>query len=80
MGRNTCAGSATKTYKMRLYYVKLDGGGYDDGGAYWGFDNGNRLYCLESECGGVIMFLRAHARCSAKVKALKLYPKAKFFR
>lgn len=35
--------------KLRLYQVRLDGQGYDDGGAYWGVAtcHGEQLYCAE---------------------------------
>lgn len=45
MGRGS-SGDAPKG-KVRLFEVRLDSGGYDDGGAYWG--HGKRLYCVEGE-------------------------------
>ncbi len=33
------------TGKVRLYRVRINSGGYDDGGAYWG--TGQPLYCAE---------------------------------
>lgn|SRR5574337_180263 len=32
---------------VRLFHVRLDSGGYDDGGAYWG--NGEPIYCATDD-------------------------------
>lgn len=46
MGRHT-VGDLDKTRRsVRLFAVNLDSGGYDDGGAYWGWRQpGERLWC-----------------------------------
>lgn len=47
---------------VRLFRVRLDSGGYDDGGAYWGI--GGALYCAQCDEGGR-QFIRASGRLSA---------------
>lgn len=38
----------------RAKAVPLDGGGYDRGGAYWGFrSNGERLYAVQDGMGNI---------------------------
>jgi hypothetical protein len=47
MGRSILNPSGPLPEKsVRLYRVRLDRGGYDDGGAYWGI--GQPVYCAES--------------------------------
>jgi len=48
---------------IRLYRVRLDRGGYDDGGAYWGI--GAPLYCAESILDDYRQFVRAGDRADA---------------
>lgn len=67
MGRRSY-GDAPKG-RIRLYEVRLDRGGYDDGGAYWG--TGNRLYCAEGESvdgEGYRRFARAKNRTHAALR------------
>lgn len=46
MGRPTAPDLDTSRRSVRLFAVRLDSGGYDDGGAYWGFRKpGKRLWC-----------------------------------
>jgi len=47
---------------VRLFRVNLDGGGYDDGGAYWGI--GEPLYCATDDI-GYREFIRAGCRFDA---------------
>ena len=47
---------------IRLFKVRLDSGGYDDGGAYWGFPN--NLWCAQCPEGGQ-EFTRASNRLVA---------------
>lgn len=44
---------------FQLFKVKLDSGGYDDGGAYWG-NSYNSLYCARNE--EAQEFVRAYSR------------------
>jgi hypothetical protein len=61
MGRSTspldCAPRS-----VRLFRVRLDAGGYDDGGVYWG--HGGALWCAVCDAGGR-QFVRAAGRLSA---------------
>lgn len=52
--------------KYRLFRVRLDNGGYDDGGAYWG--TGAPLYCATDDAGGYQQFVRASSRLDAAIK------------
>lgn len=63
--------------RFYLQRVRLDMGGYDRGGAYWG--TGTPLYSYQSECGEVSGFLRANSRSEAKDKIREDYPNAQFF-
>lgn len=45
---------------VRLFKVRLDSGGYDDGGAYWGH-GGGYLYCAIDDDGNR-QFTRAYSR------------------
>lgn len=47
---------------IRLFRVRLDSGGYDDGGAYWGI--GQRLYCA-TDGADYRQFVRADNRFHA---------------
>lgn len=51
-------------HKVRVYRVRIDSGGYDDGGAYWGL--GSPLFCAE-DGEGFRQFIRAGDRRSAQV-------------
>lgn len=48
--------------KVHLVRVKLDSGGYDKGGAYWG--SGVSLWCAWND--DATVYLRAHSRQAAK--------------
>lgn len=50
---------------IRLFKVRLDSGGYDDGGAYWGLPND--LWCAQCPEGGQ-EFTRASNRLVAAAK------------
>lgn len=47
---------------VRLYRVRINSGGYDDGGAYWGL--GEALFCAEDDDGN-----RQFQRASTRTKA-----------
>lgn len=73
--------------KFELARVRLNNGGYDDGGAYWG--HGEPIYRArafvdytgkEGRGGMVEWFLRASDREQAKAHVRKRYPNARFFR
>ncbi len=60
MGRRGSALSPTG--KVRLFRVRLNSGGYDAGGAYWGI--GGALWCAEDDQGDWA-FTRASSRVTA---------------
>jgi hypothetical protein len=64
--------------KMVLRRIRLDRGGYDSNGTYFGV--GMPLYWYADEGGSVDDVLRAPDRASAKAEILKKYPKARFYR
>lgn len=65
--------------KCRLSRIRLDSGGYDEGGAYWGYPND--LYWLRSvNNDSVQLFYRARSRKEAAQKALADYPTIQFIR
>lgn len=68
------AGDAQRFYLQR---VRLDSGGYDSGGAYWGI--GSPLYRFESADGCLSGFLRARTREQAKAGVRDEHPRAEFF-
>ena len=52
MGRMSAPDLLTAPRSVRLFAVRLDGGGYDDGGAYWGpRPRGARLWCARDKDG-----------------------------
>lgn len=62
MGRRSAPDLDTTRGTVRLFKVKLDSGGYDDGGAYWGL--GGPLYCARDRDGN-IQTVRADSRAHA---------------
>ena len=64
MGRPTAPLGATPK-GIRLFKVRLDSGGYDDGGAYWGLPDD--LWCAQCPEGGQ-EFTRASNRLVAAAK------------
>lgn len=49
--------------RLQLFQIRLDSGGYDAGGAYWGHHQ--RLYCAMDQHGETVFF-RARDRDAAK--------------
>lgn len=64
--------------KFYLQRVRLDSGGYDSGGAYWGV--GVPLYWATCESGSIDFFLRAASRDDAKAEVIQRHPGARFYR
>lgn len=71
MGRSECGTAPDAARTVRLFRVRLDSGGYDDGGAYWG--SGEPLFCA-TDGGGFRRFVRAASRFAA-MHALALEPR-----
>lgn len=87
MGRNDCHAENRKTpLKFYLRKVRLDSGGYDSNGTYFG--TGDPLYWYADEDGNVDAVLRLDSsfhtikgeRASAKFKIRGKYPNARFYR
>ena len=96
MGRRTArAFDAELPFKFHLVRVRINSGGYDSGGAYWG--RGEPLYwaCTDEEFEttaslvygfaapeimAVDLYVRANDREDAKVAVRTQYPNAIFFR
>lgn len=56
---------------VSLFLVRLDRGGYDDGGAYWG--HGAPIWCARTDDGTLFQTVRAPDRAAA-AEALNLTP------
>ena len=67
----------TSAGPLHLQRVRLNSGGYDAGGAYWGV--GAPLFYVE-DADGNSQYLRAHDRDDAKCKIRTDWPDARFFR
>lgn len=66
MGRREDGHLATRVKRfVRLFRVRINSGGYDDGGAYWGI--GDPLFCA-IDGDGNRKFIRAPSRFLAAVK------------
>lgn len=64
--------------KFHLRRIRLDAGGYDSGGAYWGI--GTPLYWACCASGSIEFFFRAKDRIAAKAETVKRHPGARFYR
>jgi len=77
MGRFEYNKPPTKARMVRLYQVKINSGGYDDGGAYWGIRE--TLWCAEARKDSTGQetyraFTRApNRRTAMRLLGLKLY-------
>lgn len=86
MGRRSYRADPEAPIKFHLRRVYLDSGGYDNGGAYWGF--GEPLYqysgyddiAAPAEDELAEGYLRATTREDAKRQVRELYPRASFYR
>lgn len=71
-----------QTIKLHLRRVRIDSGGYDAGGAYWG--SSWPLYQVSGEINNgedlVEYYLRAVTRDEAKQLVRRQYPGARFYR
>jgi hypothetical protein len=67
-----------KAPRFYLSRVRLDSGGYDQFGAYYGLEA--PLYRYESECCTIEGYLRARDREQAKGRVRCRHPGARFFR
>lgn len=77
MGRDTLTGAHDGS-RLTLRRIRLDAGGYDPLGAYFGI--GRPLYWCASKDGQIDFMLRAESRRSAKRQVSERYPTARFCR
>lgn len=73
-------GHATPTaapLRLLLSRLRLNGGGYDSGGTYWG--HGMPIFQFRTVAGGYYGTLRARDRDAAKDVVRQIYPAAIFF-
>ena len=85
MGRsNVLPDDKDQSIKLHLVYLPFVDGDYDQGGAYWGYTQGTRIYCAHAGLDDVDVrvFVRASAwdRNDAKEKVRELLPNARFYR
>ena len=76
MGRRDSVAEALDVKKLHLERVRLNSGGYDSGGAYWG--QGAPLYVAWGD--GQEMFFRTKDRREAKEIAKGVFKHAEFYR
>lgn len=76
MGR--CAIHGQPEGRIYLRKIRIDSGGYDPNGTYFGF--GNPLYWYADTDSNVDAVLRADSREGAKQQIRERYPRAQFFR
>lgn len=75
LGRPTIKGPADFSGRLSLRRVRINSGGYDCNGTYFGL--GAPLYWYASDDGEIDGMLRASGRASARHQVLCKYPKAK---
>lgn len=80
MGRRDNMTETSYPVKFHLERVRLDSGGYDNGGAYWGY--GAPLYYAHGDGAEERqeVFFRAYNRDDAKKQLRAAYPKCSFYR
>jgi hypothetical protein len=80
MGRASLIPSkeVAETMRVSLRRVRINGGGYDDGGAYWG--HGQPLYWAGDDDGIIDIWFRARDRDDAKAQVRARCPNAMFYR
>ena len=78
MGRASRGEPGTVGAKFNLSRVRLDRGGYDETGAYWGLGQALWTYC--DGAGRIEGFLRSPDRGTAKEAIRAIHPGARFWR
>ncbi len=77
LGRVTRHDAPTdKPIKLTLQHIRLDDGGYDTNGTYFG--TGDPLYWYADDDGEVDAVLRASGTADAQAKVREIYPLATF--
>ena len=77
-GRPGTTGPQTDRPRFYLSRLRLNSGGYDTSGCYWGL--GPPLYQYQTEDGSSSGTCRARTRDGAKQKVCERFPTARFFR
>lgn len=75
LGRPTVKGPADFAGRLCLRRVRIDSGGYDPNGTYFGI--GRPLYWYADDDGEIDGVLRADDRADARARVLDMYPNAK---
>lgn len=78
MGRHSVNQEDRESPKVSLQRVRLDSGGYDNGGAYWGI--GEPLWLAQTDGQEMYEFFRAANREAAKNYVRQSLPQARFYR
>ena len=78
LGRPTITGDAGYGGRLYLRRIRLNSGGYDRNGTYFG--HGRPLFWCASADGAIDRMTRADDREDAKRLMLEEYPNARFFR
>ena len=80
LGRSTITGEYDGS-KLTLRHIRLDNGGYDVNGTYFGFRHGlqGRLYWCADDSGEIDFMLRASDRADARRQVRENYPNVRFF-
>lgn len=79
LGRPTYAGESDYSGPLSLRKVRLDSGGYDCNGTYFGanlYGIGDVYWIASPDC-EIDRMIRARNRADARAQALALYPNAK---
>lgn len=81
MGRRARGFQGDGALRIGLRHVRINSGGYDAGGAYWGL-GAPLWYCYDAETAGdqVAAYFRAKDREAAKAHVLEKLPEATFYR
>ena len=80
MGRSTLRGDVLYGGKLTLQRIRLDSGGYDSNGTYFGFGAPLYWYAADSDDTVIDGMIRAKDRNAAKALILQEYPDVKFYR
>lgn len=77
LGRGTWAGDPDYRGRLTLRHIRLNGGGYDANGTYFG--HGDPLYWVAStdDDASIDRMIRARNRADARQQVLEMYPRAK---
>lgn len=78
LGRDPILGEKDYNGKMHLRRIRLDNGGYDSNGTYFG--HGPPLFWYASDDGTIDDMTRAKDRETAKKLILAQYPNVRFYR